>query len=79
MEFTQLNLLQPSYPFSAEFDVIFFRNVMIYFNRETQQTLIEKMGPHLLSGGYLMIGHSETLSGMRHGLEVIEPAVYRKK
>jgi chemotaxis protein methyltransferase CheR len=79
VEFTQLNLLQPKYPFMTEFDLIFCRNVMIYFDRETQHTLIEKMMPHLIGGGYLMIGHSESLSGIRHCLSVVEPAVYQKK
>lgn len=79
VEFTQLNLLQPTYPFKTEFDLIFCRNVMIYFDRETQQTLVEKIGPHLLSGGYLMIGHSESLTGLRHQFTAIEPAVYQKK
>jgi chemotaxis protein methyltransferase CheR len=79
VEFAQLNLLQPTYPFTTEFDVIFCRNVMIYFDRDTQQTLIQKMMPHLLGGGYLMIGHSESLTGIRHCLSAIEPAIYQKK
>jgi chemotaxis protein methyltransferase CheR len=79
VEFTQLNLLQPAYPFKNEFDLIFCRNVMIYFDRETQQTLVEKMQPHLLAGGHLMIGHSESLSGLRQDLTVIEPSVYQKQ
>lgn len=79
VEFAQINLLQRTYPFKTEFDLIFCRNVMIYFDRETQQTLVHKMEPHLLFGGHLMIGHSETLTGIRHGLTTIEPAVYQKK
>lgn len=79
VEFAQINLLQPAYPFRTEFDLIFCRNVMIYFDRETHQALIHKLEPYLMSGGYLMIGHSETLSGIRHELAVTEPAIYRKK
>lgn len=79
VEFAQLNLLQPTYPFTTEFDLIFCRNVMIYFDRETQQALVEKMMPHLVRGGYLMIGHSETLSGFRHRLSAVEPAIYQYK
>jgi chemotaxis protein methyltransferase CheR len=78
VEFAQLNLLQLKYPFTTEFDVILCRNVMIYFDREAQQTLIQKIFPHLLSGGHLMVGHSETLNGLRHPLTVVEPAVYKK-
>jgi chemotaxis protein methyltransferase CheR len=79
VEFKQLNLLQPMYPFATEFDLVFCRNVMIYFDRETQQALVEKMTPHLLGGGYLMIGHSENLNGIRHCLSAVEPAIYQKK
>jgi chemotaxis protein methyltransferase CheR len=79
VEFVQLNLLQPHYPFATEFDLILCRNVMIYFDRETQQTLIEKMTPYLVGGGYLMVGHSESLNGIRHRLSVVEPAIYQKK
>jgi chemotaxis protein methyltransferase CheR len=79
VEFAQLNLFQPAYPFVTEFDLIFCRNVMIYFDRDTQQTLIEKISPLLLPGGYMMIGHSESLSGMRHRLTTIEPAIYQRQ
>jgi chemotaxis protein methyltransferase CheR len=79
VDFLQLNLLQPTYPFATEFDLIFCRNVMIYFDRETQQTLIEKITPRLIGGGYLMVGHSESLNGIHHRLSVVEPAIYQKK
>ena len=78
VEFAQLNLLQPSYPFATEFDLILLRNAMIYFDRDTQQTLIDKITPHLLRGGHLMIGHSETLSGLRHTLASVEPSIYQR-
>ena len=79
VEFAHLNLLQPMYPFATEFDLIFCRNVMIYFDRETMQALVEKMTPHLIGGGYLMIGHSESLTGIRHCFSAVEPAIYQKK
>jgi chemotaxis protein methyltransferase CheR len=79
IEFSHLNLLQPTYPFMGRFDAIFCRNVMIYFDRETQETLVEKMTPHLAPGGYLMVGHSETLSGIHHNLTPLQPALYQKK
>lgn len=79
VDFVQLNLLQPNYPFATEFDLILCRNVMIYFDRETQQTLIGKITPHLMAGGFLMVGHSESLNGIHHRLSVVEPAIYQKK
>ena len=60
------------------FDVIFCRNVMIYFDRETQTNLVQRMAAKLEPGGYLFVGHSESLNGIDHGLQYVQPAVYRK-
>ena len=76
--FARLNLMSPVFPFRKQFDVIFCRNVMIYFDRTTQQTLVAKLAGQLADGGYLLIGHSETLSGITHQLTYLEPTVYRK-
>ncbi len=76
--FSQFNLMTPTFPFRHGFHVIFCRNVMIYFDRATQETLVNKLAGHLLPGGYLMIGHSESLNGIRQPLAYIEPTVYRK-
>lgn len=65
-------------PQLGEFDVIFIRNVMIYFNQETKQKVIERMIPFLRRGGYMMIGHSESLNGITDKLESIKPSIYRK-
>ena len=78
VSFHHLNLLQPSYPFTQQFHVIFCRNVMIYFDRETLETLVRKLSSQLLPGGHLMVGHSESLSGIRHGLKTVQPALYLK-
>lgn len=78
IQFHKLNLLQPSYPFKESFHIIFNRNVMIYFDRETQEELIAKMTPLLVPGGYLIIGHAETLSGLNHPLKMIRPSIYQK-
>jgi chemotaxis protein methyltransferase CheR len=79
VDFQHLNLLQTAYPFATRFDVIFCRNVMIYFDRPTQEALIEKLSHQLAAGGYLMVGHSESLSGIQHGLAAVQPAIYQKK
>ncbi|MGB8168481.1 MAG: protein-glutamate O-methyltransferase CheR [Chthoniobacteraceae bacterium] len=77
--FHHLNLLQPTYPVAREQHVIFCRNVMIYFDQETQQQLVAKLVRQLAPGGYLIVGHSESLMGVRHGLKQVKPAVYRSE
>jgi len=78
LRFKAMNLLAPSYPFRETFHVIFCRNVMIYFDRDTQQELVEKMYPLLEPGGYLIIGHAESLTNVKHSLKLIKPSIYRK-
>ena len=78
IHFQLQNLLKPPYPFKDPFDVIFCRNVMIYFDRETQEELVNHLANCLVPGGYLMIGHSESLTGVRHPYKSIQPAVYQK-
>jgi chemotaxis protein methyltransferase CheR len=75
--FRRLNL-KDNYPFSGPFDFIFCRNVMIYFDKETQQHLVQKMAGYLAEGGYLMVGHSESLTGLDHRLTYVQPSVYKK-
>jgi len=72
-----LNLMEP-WPMKGGFQVIFCRNVMIYFDRPTQQTLIQRFWDILEDGGYLFVGHSEGLSAIKHRFRYVRPAVYRK-
>ncbi|HEV2619927.1 MAG TPA: protein-glutamate O-methyltransferase [Acidobacteriaceae bacterium] len=77
IEFEHLNLMSimpPRYLCS----VIFCRNLMIYFDRPTQERLIQRLSHHLEEGGYLFIGHSEGLNSISHGLEYVCPATYKK-
>lgn len=78
VNFRHLNLLDGNYPFTRPFDVIFCRNVMIYFDRPTQETLVQLLTEKLVPGGYLLVGHSESLSGVKHALKLVRPAVYVK-
>jgi chemotaxis protein methyltransferase CheR len=78
VQFAQLNLQDP-WPMKGPFAAIFCRNVMIYFDKATQQELIPRFHRLLAPGGHLFIGHSESLSGIRHDLRYIQPAVYRKE
>lgn len=75
--FLQANLNAPL-PNIGSFDVIFLRNVMIYFDPETKRRVVEKVVSRLLPGGHLLIGHSETLNGVAENLEQLRPTIYRK-
>ena len=77
VEFRRLNLME--IPASlGTFGVIFCRNVMIYFDQQTQQTLVNRLADHLEPGGYLFIGHSESLTGIDYPLTYVRPTIYRK-
>lgn len=76
--FRQLNLLDNGLPFTEPFHIIFCRNVMIYFDRATQTELVNKLSRSLVPGGYLFVGHSESLSGIKHPLAMLKPAIYQK-
>ena len=76
-EFTRLNLMDRiSWP--RPFPVVFCRNVMIYFDKPTQERVVAKLAAAVEPGGYLFVGHAESLTGVRHWLEYQRPAVYRK-
>lgn len=70
--------LMDSFPFKKKFHVIFCRNVMIYFDTETKNQLVEKFFEFMAPGGYLFIGHSESLSKDGLKYKYVMPAVYRK-
>lgn len=76
--FRRFNLMDNKFPFRKKFHVIFCRNVMIYFDNETTNNLVNKFYDNLETGGYLFIGHSETLSNLNTGFKYVVPAVYRK-
>ncbi|MFD2611373.1 CheR family methyltransferase [Paenibacillus gansuensis] len=75
--FRPLNLIHP-FPFRRHFHVIFCRNVMIYFNAQLREDLLRRFYDRLAPGGYLFIGHSESLQGMDTPFKYVRPAVYRK-
>ena len=76
IEFRKINLLEVP-AMDTKFDVIFCRNVMIYFDRAVQQRVVAALERHLRPGGYLFISHSESLNGITHGLRWIAPAAYQ--
>jgi len=76
--FQHYNLMDDSVPFHVPMDFIFCRNVMIYFDQGTRTRLVNKFYKHLVDGGYLFIGYSETLHGMETDFKLARPTVYRK-
>ena len=77
--FRRLNLMDDRFPIKEPLDLIFCRNVMIYFDRPTQEKLIDKFYRYLKPGGYLFIGHSESLQWIAHSFKVIAPTIYWKE
>jgi chemotaxis protein methyltransferase CheR len=75
--FRRINLVKP-YLWHRQFPVIFCRNVMIYFDRETQERVVGQLAECLEPGGYLFVGHAESLTRISQSLDYIRPAVYRK-
>jgi len=77
VKFTQHNLMDAA-PKLGELDIIFLRNVMIYFDQETKRQVVARLLPLLRPGGYFLVSHSETLNGVNEELHLVQPAVYRK-
>ena len=75
--FRRINLVE-SYSWPRPFPVIFCRNVMIYFDSATQEKVVGGLASHLEPGGYLFVGHAESLARVSHSLDYVKPAVYRK-
>lgn len=78
IKFRFINLLQTPYPFEHKFDIIFCRNVFIYFERDTVRAIIGEMARHLQVGGVFVVGHSEAISMLPKYLQKISTTVYQK-
>ena len=78
MIYRRHNLMDDTFPFNKQFDAVFCRNVMIYFDRDTRNNLVRKYYQHTMNGGYLFIGHSETLGRGETPWQYVMPAVYIK-
>ncbi len=76
--FKRLNFMDHAYPIGDTFNIIFCRNVLIYFDKPTQEAIISKLLQHLEIGGYLFLGHSETIFAMNLPLKTVAPTVYQK-
>lgn len=76
--FRKYNLLDPVVPFSKKLHIIFCRNVMIYFDQDTKAKLIKRLYDMTEPGGYLFIGHSETIDKDHNPYRYVKPSIYRK-
>jgi chemotaxis protein methyltransferase CheR len=78
VQFQHLNLMDTTYPFDRDVDVIFLRNVLIYFEKADQETVVGRLIDHLRPGGYLVLGHSESMIGTSLSVRQVAPAVFMK-
>ena len=78
IEFRRLNFMDSHYGLSERADAIFCRNVIIYFDRPTQERILKKLSSNLIPSGYMFVGHSETLHDMDLPLAPVAPALYRR-
>ncbi len=78
VRFAHLNLMDESYPFDRDVDVILLRNVLIYFEKSDQETVVNRLIGHLRPGGYLVLGHSESMIGTNLAIRQVALAVFQK-
>jgi chemotaxis protein methyltransferase CheR len=76
--FARVNLMDTPYPVDKQMDIIFCRNMLIYFDKKTQEAVVQRLSEHLRPGGYLFLGHSESLAGFHLPLQVVAPTVFRR-
>lgn len=78
VQFLQSNLMEPRKGL-GQFDMIFLRNVMIYFDQETKRKVVANLLPYLKKDGHFVVGHSETLNGLSNELKAVRPTIYRRQ
>lgn len=79
VEFRRINFMDAEFGIRSPLDIIFCRNVIIYFDRSTQEVVLNKICRYLRSGGYLFMGHSETLHGIRLPLDQAATTIYKRR
>jgi chemotaxis protein methyltransferase CheR len=78
VQFARLNLNDETYPISGPFDLIFCRNVLIYFSPEGRARVVDRLTQYLAPGGLLFVGHAESLHAHRGNLRAVSPTVYER-
>jgi len=79
IRFARLNLSQPPFPMHGPLDAVFCRNVMIYFDNDVRKKLLDDIYRLVKKGGYLFVGHAESLTGILSGFTAVMPSVYIKQ
>jgi chemotaxis protein methyltransferase CheR len=79
LRFERLNLTGEPWPRLGAFDLVFLRNVLIYFDAETRRRVLNRVAAHVAPGGHLLLGHAETLGSDVPGLRSVSPSVYRRE
>lgn len=79
VRFARVNLVEECYPVDSDMDVIFCRNILIYFDKPTQETVLLRLSSYLKPGGYLILGHTDSIMGMSLPLEALGQSIYRRK
>jgi chemotaxis protein methyltransferase CheR len=79
LSFARLNLMDETYPVEDDMDLIFCRNILIYFDKQTQSKVLKRLCAHLRSGGYLFLGHSESIVGLDLPVTQIANTVFQKR
>jgi chemotaxis protein methyltransferase CheR len=77
-KFQRINFMDDHYPVNEQFDIIFCRNVLIYFDRETQEKVINKLCNYLRIDGFFFLGHSESITNIQVPLKQLKPTVYNR-
>ena len=78
VSFSRMNFMDKRYVVDRNFDIIFCRNVLIYFDRETQEKVINRLCNHLIPGGHFFLGHSESITGLNVPLKQLSPTIYQR-
>jgi len=78
VQFARLNFMERSYGVNEMYDIIFCRNVLIYFDRENQEKIINKLCNNLVPGGYFFLGHSESITNLDVPLQSIKPTIFKR-
>ncbi len=79
VQFQPINLMKDDYGLRETFDIVFCRNVLIYFDKDNQRDVIARIISHMNSGAYLFLGHSESMAGMNSGLMGVASSIFRKR
>ena len=79
VSFGRVNLMEAPYQMDREMDVIFCRNILIYFDKTNQERVLQRLSDHLRPGGYMFLGHSETIGGFNLPLEAVDATVFRRR